>query len=161
MPTKYRRPAPIRLGSPVVARYADYVPAFQKTKRTAAQQAGISFEKTVLKKLALIYGKVEASPWLYYKTPKRSGICQPDALLWLAPDHICIVEIKLSWMRPVRQKLMQFYGPVVAAIHKDVKLSYLQVYKNAKPSSHKKALSIYKLDELVAGKYKECQWLGI
>lgn len=64
-------------------------------------------------------------------------------------------------MRPVRQKLMQFYGPVVGAIYKDVKLSYLQIYKNAKPASHKKALSIYKLDELVAGKYKECQWLGI
>lgn len=153
--------APIRLGSPVVARYADYVPDFKKTKRTAAQQAGLSFEKAVLKKLTAIYGKVEASPWLYYKTPKRSGICQPDALLWLADDHICIVEIKLSWMRPARQKLLQFYGPVVEAIHKDVKLSYLQIYKNAKPASHKKALSIYALDAIPLGKYKECQWLGI
>lgn len=160
-PSTSRKPKAIRLGSPVIARYADYVPEFQRTKRTSAQQAGISFEKSVLKKLTAIYGKVEASPWLYYKTPRRSGICQPDALLWLADDHICIVEIKLSWMRPVRQKLMQFYGPVVAAIYKDVKLSYLQVYKNAKPASHKKALSIYRLDELTVGKYKECQWLGI
>jgi hypothetical protein len=156
-----KRPAPIRLGSPVEGRYADFVPEFEKQKRTAAQQAGISFEKAVLKKLTSIYGKVEPSPWLYYKTPKRSGICQPDALLWLADDHICIVEIKLSWMRPVRQKLMQFYGPVVAAIHKDVKLSYLQIYKNAKTGSHKKALSIYALDGMQPGKYKECQWLGI
>lgn len=160
-PSSRKSKPTIRLGSPIVARYADYVPEFQKTKRTSAQQAGISFEKSVIKKLTAIYGKVEASPWLYYKTPRRSGICQPDALLWLADDHICIVEIKLSWMRPVRQKLMQFYGPVVSAIHKDVKLSYLQVYKNAKPASHKKALSIYKLDELPVGKYKECQWLGI
>jgi len=155
------RPAPIRLGSPVVGRYADYVPEFQKTKRTAAQQAGLSFEKAVLKKLKAIYGTVEASPWLYYQTPKRSGICQPDALLRLADDHICIVEIKLSWMRPVRQKLMQFYGPVVAAIYPDAKLSYLQIYKNVKPSSHKKSLSIYGLDAMPLGKYKECQWLGI
>ena len=159
--SKRKPTAPIRLGLPIAARYADYVPDFKKTKRTSAQQAGISFEKAVLKKLTAIYGRVEASPWLYYKTPKCSGICQPDALLWLADDHICIVEIKLSWMRPVRQKLMQFYGPVVSAIHKDVKFSYLQIYKNAKPSSHKKALSIYSLDTMPIDKYKECQWLGI
>lgn len=156
-----RRPASPKLGSPLVARYAEYAPAFAEQKRTAAQQAGISYEKAVQKKLTLLYGKVEASPWFYYKTPGRSGVCQPDALVWLADDHLCIVEIKLSWMRPVRQKLVSFYGPVVAACHKNVKLSFLQIYKNAKPAAHKNALSIYKLDETPIGKYKECQWLGI
>ena len=156
------RPAAFpRLGSPVIGRYADYVPDFERGRRTAAQQSGISFEKAAIKKLTSIYGKVEASPWLYYKAPKRSGICQPDALLWLADDHLCIVEIKLSWMRPVRQKLMTFYGPVVQAIHPQAQLSYLQVYKNAKTDAHKKSLSIYKLDEIPIGKYKECQWLGL
>ena len=150
-----------RLGSPVIGRYADYVPEFERGQRTTAQQSGISFEKAVLKKLTSIYGKVEPSPWLYYKTPKRSGICQPDALLWLNDTHLCVVEIKLSWMRPVRQKLMTFYGPVVQAIHPTATLSYLQVYKNAKSDSHKKSLSIYKLDEIPMGKYKECQWLGL
>ncbi len=156
----YRQSSP-RLGAPVVARYADYAPEFAEQKRTAAQQAGISFEKVVQKKLAALHGKVEPAPWLYYKTPKRSGVCQPDALLWLADDHICIVEIKLSWMRPARQKLVAFYGPVVGAIYKEARLSFLQIYKNAKPASHKRALSIYKLDEVPPGKYKECQWLGI
>lgn len=134
---------------------------FAEQKRTAAQQAGISFEKTVQKKLAVLYGNVEAAPWLYYRTPKRSGVCQPDALMWLADDHICIVEIKLSWMRPARQKLVSFYGPVVSAIYKKAKVSFLQIYKNAKPAAHKNSLSIYKLDEIPVGKYKECQWLGI
>ena len=150
-----------KLGSPVIGRYADYVPEFERGPRTSAQQSGISFEKAVTKKLTSIYGKVEASPWLYYKTLKRSGICQPDVLLWLTDTHLCIVEIKLSWMRPVRQKLMAFYGPVVQAIYPNATLSYLQVYKNAKPDSHKKSLSIYKLDEIPTGKYKECQWLGL
>lgn len=145
----------------MIARHADYVPQFEKSRRTAAQQAGISFEKAVTKKLTDIYGRVEPAPWLYYKTPKRSGICQPDVLLWLADDHLCIVEIKLSWMRPVRQKLMTFYGPVVGAIYPQPTLSYLQIYKNAKPGAHKKALSIYALDAMPVGKYKECQWLGI
>ena len=155
-----RRPSP-KLGAPVTARYADYAPDFGEQKRTAAQQAGISFEKAVCKKLAAIYGKVEAGPWLYYKSPKRSGVCQPDALLWLTDDHICIVEIKLSWMRPARAKLLDFYGPVVQAIYNDAKISYLQVYKNAKSDSHKRPLSLYKLDAMPEGKYKECQWLGI
>ena len=156
-----RRPSPVRLGSPLVARHADFVPDFEKGPRTAAQQAGISFEGAVLKKVKDIYGKVDPSPWLYYKTPRRSGLCQPDGLLWLADNHICVIEVKLSWMKPTRQKLMQFYGPVVAAIYPHACLSYLQIYKNAKPGSHKKALSIYKLDEMRMGKYRECQWLGI
>ncbi len=151
----------MKLGSPVVARYADYVPEFPKQKRTSAQQAGISFERAVHKRLVALHPRVELSPWLYYRTPRRSGICQPDALLWLADDHICIVEIKLSWMRPVRKKLMEFYGPIVQAIHPCVTLSYLQVYKNAKSSSHKRPISIYNLEEIPMAKYKECQWLGL
>lgn len=150
-----------RLGTPLIARHADYVPEFEATKRSAAQQAGISFEKAAVKKLTAIYGRVDPGPWLYYRAPKRSGICQPDALLWLSDAHLCIVEIKLSWMRPARQKLMQFYGPIVQAIYPDASLSFLQVYKNAKPASHKKPLSIYKLDAIPISKYKECQWLGI
>jgi hypothetical protein len=81
--------------------------------------------------------------------------------LWLADDHICIVEIKLSWMRPVRKKLLEFYGPIVQAIYPEARLSFLQIYKNAKPQSHKKPISIYALGGLPTNKYKECQWLGL
>ena len=151
----------MKLGSPVVAKYADYAPQFPKQKRTKAQQAGISYEKAVHKRLVATYPRVEVSPWLYYETPKRSGICQPDALLWITDDHLCIIEIKLSWMRPARKKLLEFYGPIVQAIYPGVTLSYVQLYKNAKTSSHKKPLSIYKLDEIPRTKYKECQWLGL
>jgi hypothetical protein len=46
------RPAAFpRLGSPVIGRYADYVPEFERSQRPAAQQSGISFEKAVIKKL--------------------------------------------------------------------------------------------------------------
>lgn len=151
----------MKLGSPVVARYADYTPQFPKQKRTKAQQAGISFERAVHKRLQALHSRVEVSPWLHFKTPRRTGICQPDALLWLTDDHLCIIEVKLSWMRPARKKLMEFYGPVVQAIYPDVKISYLQIYKNAKPYCHKKPLSIYKLEEIPISKYKECQWTGL
>lgn len=151
----------MKLGSPVVARHADYIPQFPQQKRTKAQQAGISFERAVHKRLVALYPRIDLSPWLYYKTPKRSGVCQPDALLWLTDTHICVVEIKLTWMGPARKKLLEFYGPVVQAIYPNATLSYLQVYKNAKTSSHKKPFSIYKLDEIPPTKYKECQWLGL
>ena len=151
----------MKLGYPVAARYADYIPQFPKQKRTKAQQQGISFERAVQKRLASIYGRVEIGPWLYFQTPKRSGICQPDALVWLTDEHLCIVEVKLSWMGPARKKLLEFYGPIVQAIYPNVTLSYLQIYKNAKTSSHKKPLSIYKLDEIPLTKYKECQWIGL
>jgi len=75
-------------------------------------------------------------------------------------DHLCIVEVKLSWMGP-HARNRKFYGPIVQAIYPNVTLSYLQIYKNAKTSSHKKPLSIYKLDEIPLTKYKECQWIGL
>ena len=143
------------------ARYADYVPVFPTQQRTAAQKAGISFEKAVIKKLTFLYGEVKPGPWLYYRTPKKAGVCQPDALVELPDNRLCVVEVKQSWMRPVRQKLLNFYGPIVELIHPDKKICYLQVYKNAKPSAHKKPVSIYELELLEPNKYKECQWLGL
>lgn len=151
----------MKLGSPITARYADFVPDFPRLPPTSAQRAGLNFEKAVHKRLVALYPRVEISPWLYYKTPRRSGICQPDALLWISDDHLCIIEIKLSWMRPARKKLVEFYGPIVHAVHPAPTLSYLQIYKNAKPSCHKKPLSIYTLEEIPKTKYKECQWLGL
>lgn len=151
----------MKLGPLLVAKYADYVPVFPVQQRTAAQRAGISFEKAVQKRLQLLHKKVEPGPWLYYKSARKSGVCQPDALLWLADDHICIVEIKLSWMRPARKKLLDFYGPIVQAMYPEARLSFLQIYKNAKPQSHKKPISMYALGGLPINKYKECQWLGL
>lgn len=151
----------MKLRPPIAARLADYAPVFPPQVRTAAQRAGISFEKAVQKRLQLLYKKVDVAPWLYYKAANKSGVCQPDALLWLTPQHCCIVEIKLSWMRPARKKLLDFYGPIVQAIYPKAELSYLQIYKSAKPDAHKKSLSIYTLDQIPVGKYKECQWLGL
>lgn len=151
----------MKLGRPLTAKYATSVPDFGEQKRTAAQQAGINFERAAAKRIKLLHKKVEHGPWLYYSTPRRSGICQPDLLVWLADDHILIVEAKLSWMRAARPKLLDFYGPIVASIYPNATLSFLQIYKNAKNGCHKKPVSIYELSTLKPGKYKECQWLGI
>lgn len=144
---------------PVTARYATYAPQFPEQRRTAAQLAGLRFEAQVLDKLAEYCEKVERGPWLLYKADRCQGLCQPDALAWLAPKHLCIVECKLSWMRPARAKLIDFYGPVVQAIYPDVQLSYLQVYKNYKNGCHKKPLSLRDINLIEPWKYRECQFL--
>lgn len=147
------------LGPLLVAKYADYAPAFPEQERTRAQLAGLRYEAKILDLLETLYPKLEKSPWLYYRTAKTSGVCQPDGLLWITPSLLCVVEIKLTWQPAVRSKLLTFYGTIMQAIYPSASLCYLQVFKNTKPKAHKRKLSIYKLDELKPGKYSECQHL--
>lgn len=151
----------MKLGAPLTARYASYEPDFPEQKKTAAQKAGLAYERAVLKKLGKLHTKVEVGPWLYYKSPQKSGICQPDGLVWLPRNRLCVVEVKLSWKAPARQKLLEFYGPIVQAIYPAQELCFLQIYKNTKKAAHKKTLSIYDIADIEVGKYRECQWLGL
>lgn len=121
--------------------------------------AGLKYERDVLRQLGMLYKCVKPSPWLVYSARNTSGICQPDALWFITPKHICIVEIKLSWVRNARDKLLNFYGPVVEASHKGCKVSYLQIYKNTKPNSHKRKLSFFELETIKPGVYKECHYI--
>lgn len=143
---------------PVYARYAT-APNFSTQRRTAAQLAGLRFEAHIIQKLTEQFAKVEAGPWLYYRADRCSGICQPDALVWIQPNHICLVEVKLTWQKPARQKLLEFYGPVVQALYPDAKLSYLQVYKNWKSGCHKRVIKLDDLSQIKEGTYKECHHL--
>jgi len=149
----------LKLRPPITARYADFSPQFPEQERTNAQQAGLKYERDVLRQMGLLYKNVKPSPWLLYKASNTSGICQPDALWFLTPKHICIVEIKLTWVRNARDKLLNFYGPVVEAAHKNCKVSYLQIYKNTKPASHKRKLNFFELETLKPGIYKECHYI--
>ncbi len=147
-------------GRIVEARYATYVPDFPEQERTHAQRSGLAYEAAVLKRLKSLYPKVEAQPWLYYRPAgQRGGICQPDALVWLPDNRLMIVEIKLTWVRSARSKLLDFYGPVVQIIHPTKDLCYLQVYKNTKKGAHKRSLSFYELETIANGAYRECHHL--
>jgi hypothetical protein len=140
---------------PLTARYAEFVPVFADQKRTAAQKAGLRYEAAVLKRLDLLYEKVEKGPWIYYSTGGRGHICQPDGLVWLRPDLICVVEVKLTWVKGAREKLLKFYGPIVGALHPRVDLCFLQAYKNPKKGCHKRTVSLYELETMQPGSYKE------
>jgi hypothetical protein len=133
-------------------------PAFAPQKRTTSQLAGIRYERQTLTRLENLY-KVERQPWLSYRAANRQGICQPDALLWLSPERLVIVEIKLSRVDAARRKLQDFYGPIVAALHPAAKLSYLQIYKNPSARSHKTLVNINELDKIGPNTYRECHHL--
>lgn len=146
---------------PTSAAFATYAPVFPKQHRTAAMRAGLQYERRVLRKLKLMFPGAKLSPWITYKAPPHSGtICQPDALVPLPDGRLIIVEIKLSRMAPVRQKLMQFYGPIVQLLYPKHKLCYLQIYKNVRPGAHKRPVNFFDLETLKPGVYKECQLLA-
>lgn len=146
----------MELKAPLTARYASYAPVFPDQHHTNAQKAGLKYERNVMRRLGALH-TTEVGPWLLYSSAGRSSVCQPDGLVWLSEKLLCIVEIKLSWQREVRRKLMKFYGPLVQCIHPGVELTYLQVYKTYRKGCHKKTVSLYELETLKAGAYKECQ----
>ncbi len=147
-------------GRLLTARYADYPPEFPGQTSTNAQRAGLRYEKTITKKLGLLH-RTEPGPWLYYKTKGRSGVCQPDALCWLTDELLCVVEVKLSFIKTARTKLLNFYGPVVKLLHPNVSLCYLQVYRNHRKGAHKRVVSIYELETTMKpDTYRESQCLS-
>ena len=141
--------------------YMEEAPDFPPQRRTAAMQAGLNFETAVVKKLNHLYPKVVAGPWLRYTATNKASFCQPDALLHLNDKHIVIVEVKLSWQKDARLKLTTFYGPLIKWLHPDAALSYVQVYKNWREGCHKRSLTIYELDDIKPGAYRECHFLGL
>lgn len=145
---------------PTSAAFAAVAPVFPAQVRTAAMRAGLRYERAILRKLQLLYPGTKPSPWILYKSPSKSGICQPDALIRLPNNRVVVVEIKLSRMAPVRAKLMNFYGPLVQLLYPDHQLCYLQIYKNARRGAHKRPVSFFDLETLKPGVYKECQLLS-
>jgi hypothetical protein len=145
---------------PTSATFATWAPVFPAQVRTAAMRAGLRYERAILRKLQLLYPGTKPSPWIVYKSPGKSGVCQPDALVLLPDGRLILVEIKLSRMAPVRQKLMKFYGPLVQLLYPKASLCYLQIYKNARRNAHKRPVSFFDLETLKPGVYRECQFLA-
>ena len=148
----------MKLVPPISARLLDEAPAFPgEAAPTVAQLAGLRYERRVVSALEKLYEQVIPGPWIAYRSRQKSGLCQPDALVWLDNSRLLLVEVKLSWQRTARQKLMDLYGPLVQEIYKPDEISYVQIYKNWKRGAHKKPLNFYELDaNFKKGKYKEC-----
>lgn len=148
----------MKLRPPIECVRLNEAPVFPKQKHTAQQLAGLRYEKRALRRLASLY-PLEKSPWLSYIAANRAGICQPDGIITLAPDHLLVVEIKLSHVNMARQKLRDFYRPLVKALHPECHISTLQVFRNPSGRAHKTLLSVNDLDKISPGTYRECHLL--
>jgi len=157
-----RRPRIRKLGLPLKAAFAPQPPEFPDAPPpTHAQQAGLNYERAVIKKLTKLFDKVQPHPWIVYSASNCRGICQPDALVLLPDDHLLIVEIKLSHVREARNKLVHFYKPLVEYLYPTKTVTCLQIYKNSRRYAHKHPLNIYSLeDTLKKGRYHECHFVG-
>ena len=148
-------------GALLSARFADFAPEFGVQKLSAAQAAGLRYQAKVVGRLQELYPTVRPGPWLLYKFERKSGICQPDALVWTADRRICVVEIKLSWHKTARPKLLDLYGPIAQLLYPGCEVSHVQVYKNWRRGAHKRTLPLTELKELKPQTYKEVQWTGL
>lgn len=133
-------------------------PSFPKGQHTAQQLAGLRYEKRALRRLASLYD-LEKSPWLSYVAANKTGICQPDGIITLADNHLLVVEIKLSHVWIARQKLRDFYRPIVQALYPGCYISTVQVFRNSSGRAHKTLLSINDLSKISVGTYRECHLL--
>jgi hypothetical protein len=85
---------------------------------SAAAKLGVRYENRIARQLTrfVTEGKclnVEHGPWFDFSDKFGYSTCSPDFILWLSPELVTIVEIKLSWVPIAKLKLDELYLPVV------------------------------------------------
>lgn len=98
-------------------------------KPTRIQRKGLLYEKKVARALVewaapddlILWGQ-----WIYWDR----AVCQPDLILIPPRGPVVVVEVKLTYKRPVEKKLREVYGPAVDRIFAGRGVSYAQIYKN-------------------------------
>src|SRR3990172_5908545 len=104
------------------AAFASRAPAFtyRRRKPTAAQLAGLRFEREALSFLCSVYpGFFVPRPWFRYMVTGENELrwCQPDGLLFSPRSGVLtIVEIKIRHTNDAWQKLSGLYASVVQAL---------------------------------------------
>src|SRR3990172_6407776 len=104
------------------AAFASRAPAFtyRKRKPTAAQLAGLRFEKEALSFLCSSFpGLFVPRPWFRYMVTGENDLrwCQPDGLLFSPRTGlITIIEVKIRHTNDAWQKLSGLYASVVSTL---------------------------------------------
>lgn len=100
---------------------------------TAAQKAGKRFERKLLKRISELDVRTSISPWIQYQNGNLR-FCQPDALLWLTPQDIVIVEAKLTHTADAYWQLRLLYEPVLRAIEPAARIHLLEITRSFDPA---------------------------
>lgn len=108
-PRRFREAGTVRAAWSCEGPFGRTVP---RLRGSAAQRAGIRYERKVLKQLKLELPSVWTSPWFRFQTERDSRWCQPDALLKSSEDLV-IFEVKIRSTTDAWWQLEHLYKPVV------------------------------------------------
>lgn len=102
---------------------------------TEARRAGIRYEKKVLKALGKEFGsRLTASPTIHFFDEGGMRRIIPDALLYLGPLDLAILEIKISHRSDTWFQANELYRPVVRLLTRpEVRLHVIEVCKSYDP----------------------------
>jgi hypothetical protein len=112
----------------------------QSRPQGLAAREGLRFERKVFSELRKALPDkgflVERNPWFRYRKPDGTEhFCSPDILVTVREDgYIAIVEVKLSWVPNVLDKVRNLYCPVVQRAL-DVPTKGLVIVKNSGPGA--------------------------
>jgi len=86
-------------------------PGFPPTRKTAAQRAGLRYERAVGRRVpdGLL------GPWFYFRDEFGHGYCQPDVVI-LGPVVVAL-ECKLTITPVAETKLRELYLPILRAVY--------------------------------------------
>lgn len=100
--------------------------------RTAAQKAGLRYERGVKGRLELLFDNFHSGPWYAYRLRNEVRYCQPDGLVFL-PDLTIIFEIKHSFVPEALDQLQRLYAPVIRLAHCVDRLALVTICRNFDP----------------------------
>lgn len=100
---------------------------------SAAQKAGIRYERKALKYLASQFPTFRQQPWLEFFAKGGKRMCQPDGLL-LMGDFVAIFEIKVRFTNTAWWQLRKLYEPVVRAAFSPKRIGVFLVCKSYDPA---------------------------
>lgn len=107
-----------------------------KLRGTAAQKAGIRYERKVQAELSKLFGEgYEASPWFKFQEYGARAVrwCQPDGLLVLE-DLTAIFEVKIRTMASAWWQLSHLYAPVIDKALRPQRLALVQIFRSFDPA---------------------------
>lgn len=113
--------------------------AGSRKRSSAAQRAGLAFEKKAKDFLSSSFPHAVPGQWFYYSDGFRRRYCQPDFLIFdqplsERPSCLTIVEIKIRWTETAWWQLTHLYAPVVSHFYKPEALRLVCLTKSFDPA---------------------------
>jgi len=132
-------PQGFRAAEGVVAAWASGEGPFGATPRrlrgTAAQRAGVRYERLALAHLATVLGAgFVPSQWFRFWNGHQMRFCQTDGLLHIpSTETLVIFECKTSFTSDAWWQLRKLYEPVVRAVYEPRHVHHVVVCKHFDP----------------------------